>query len=180
MDWSGVDYCDVFISCLDSHSDGTHSLLMDLFQLLSSQDVNWWTGVVWIIVMLLSAVWTLILTAPIHFRASDAMLQYLFRWKNKLICIFDGLMVSKFTAMFWLNYSFNGGWCTVTRDVCIQICVCFDFSFHVFVSMCDIFSSVLWPPSVFTPLCFSVCLCPCIIICRTVVWYWDLVSLVSI
>ncbi len=23
---SGVDYCDVFISCLDSHSDGTHSL----------------------------------------------------------------------------------------------------------------------------------------------------------
>uniref|UniRef100_A0A8C1E908 Tetratricopeptide repeat domain 14 n=1 Tax=Cyprinus carpio carpio TaxID=630221 RepID=A0A8C1E908_CYPCA len=26
MDWSAVDYCDVFISCLDSHSDGTHSL----------------------------------------------------------------------------------------------------------------------------------------------------------
>ncbi len=26
MDWSGVDYCDVSISCLDSHSDGTHSL----------------------------------------------------------------------------------------------------------------------------------------------------------
>ncbi len=26
MDWSHVDYCDVFISCLDSHSDGTHSL----------------------------------------------------------------------------------------------------------------------------------------------------------
>jgi len=26
MDWSGVDYCDVLISCLDSHSDGTHSL----------------------------------------------------------------------------------------------------------------------------------------------------------
>ncbi len=23
-----VDYCDVFISCLDSHSDGTHSLQM--------------------------------------------------------------------------------------------------------------------------------------------------------
>ncbi len=30
-----------------------------------SQDVNWWTGVMWIIVMFLSAVWTLILTAPI-------------------------------------------------------------------------------------------------------------------
>ncbi len=27
MDWSRVlDYCHVFISCLDSHSDGTHSL----------------------------------------------------------------------------------------------------------------------------------------------------------
>ncbi len=26
MDWSGVDYRDVFISCLDSYSDGTHSL----------------------------------------------------------------------------------------------------------------------------------------------------------
>ncbi len=47
-------------------------LMMDLFQLLSSQDVNWWTGVLWIIVMFLSAVWTLILTAPIHCRASIA------------------------------------------------------------------------------------------------------------
>ncbi len=25
-----VDYCDVFISCLDSHSDGTHSLHIDV------------------------------------------------------------------------------------------------------------------------------------------------------
>ncbi len=28
MNWSDVDYCDVFISCLESHSDGTHSLLV--------------------------------------------------------------------------------------------------------------------------------------------------------
>ncbi len=28
MDWSCVDYCDIFISSLDSHSDGTHSLQM--------------------------------------------------------------------------------------------------------------------------------------------------------
>ncbi len=28
----------------------------------TSQDINWWTGVVWIIVMFLSAAWT----APIH------------------------------------------------------------------------------------------------------------------
>ncbi len=34
MDWSGVGYCDVFISCLDSHSDGTHSLLR----------IHWWAS----------------------------------------------------------------------------------------------------------------------------------------
>ncbi len=48
--------------------------MMDLFltnmQLFASQDINWWTGLVWIIVMFLSAVWTLILTAPIHCRGS--------------------------------------------------------------------------------------------------------------
>ncbi len=51
--------------------------MMDLVltntKLLSSQDINW-SGVdcLWIIVMFLSAVWTLILTAPIHCRASTA------------------------------------------------------------------------------------------------------------
>ncbi len=34
LDWS-VDYCDVFISCLDSHSDGPHSL----------QRIHCWTSV---------------------------------------------------------------------------------------------------------------------------------------
>ncbi len=35
MDWSClVDYCDVFIRCLDSHSDGTHSL----------QRIRWWAS----------------------------------------------------------------------------------------------------------------------------------------
>ncbi len=34
MDWNHVDYCDVFISCLDSHSDGTHSL----------QRIYWWAS----------------------------------------------------------------------------------------------------------------------------------------
>ncbi len=29
-----VDYCDVFLSCLDSHSDGTHSL----------QSIHWWAS----------------------------------------------------------------------------------------------------------------------------------------
>ncbi len=36
MDWCGllVDYCDVFINCLDCHSDGTHSL----------QRIHWWAS----------------------------------------------------------------------------------------------------------------------------------------
>ncbi len=40
-------------------------LMLDLFQHLSPPDVNWWTGVVWIIV-----------TAPIHCRASDGRLHF--------------------------------------------------------------------------------------------------------
>ncbi len=54
--------------------EDTFVLMVDLFltntQLFTSQDINWWTGVVWIIEMFLSAVLTLILTAPIHCRAS--------------------------------------------------------------------------------------------------------------
>ncbi len=54
--------------------------MIDLFltnkQLFTSQDIKLmiWSGVgcLWIIVMFLSAVWTLILTAPIHCRASTA------------------------------------------------------------------------------------------------------------
>ncbi len=36
LEWCGllVDYCGVFISCLDSHSDGTHSL----------QRIHWWAS----------------------------------------------------------------------------------------------------------------------------------------
>ncbi len=34
INWLLMDYCDVFISCLDSHSDGTHSL----------QRIHWWSS----------------------------------------------------------------------------------------------------------------------------------------
>ncbi len=36
LEWCGLllDYCDVFISCSDSHSDGTHSL----------QRIHWWAS----------------------------------------------------------------------------------------------------------------------------------------
>ncbi len=63
---------------------------------------------VWIIVMFLSAVWTLILTAPIHYRASISnaiSLQIL--WRNELIYILNGQRTSStFSAHvhFWLNF----------------------------------------------------------------------------
>ncbi len=40
MDWSGVDYCDVFISCLDSQSDGTHPLHMNIPQMFIFLGMN--------------------------------------------------------------------------------------------------------------------------------------------
>ncbi len=69
--------------------------------LFSLQQINWWTGVMWIIVMFLSAVWILILTAPIHCISPN-----LFWWRNKPINILDGLRVSKVLVYFcfWVNY----------------------------------------------------------------------------
>ncbi len=52
--------------------DYRNVLMMDLFQLLSSPDVNWWTGLLWCFYQ------TLILTAPIHCRAS--MAETLMQW----------------------------------------------------------------------------------------------------
>ncbi len=80
-------------------------LMIDLFltntQLLASQDINWCTGVVWIIVMFLSAVWTLILTAPIHCRGKWWNATFLqIWWRNKFIYILDGLRVSTFSSNF--------------------------------------------------------------------------------
>ncbi len=68
----------------------------------------------WIIVMFLTAVWTLILTAPILCRGSTGeqcnatFLQNCYD-EEKLIYILDGLMVSKYLANnhFRENYSFN-------------------------------------------------------------------------
>ncbi len=41
-----------------------------ILYLFTSQDINWWAGEVWIIAMFLSALWSLILMAPIHCRGS--------------------------------------------------------------------------------------------------------------
>ncbi len=83
-------------------------------QLLASQDVNWWTGVVWIILMFLSSVWTLILTAPIHCRGSigeQEMQCYispnLFQWTNKLHLGWPEAEWIFSTFSFLVNYSFS-------------------------------------------------------------------------
>ncbi len=93
-------------------------LMMDLFQLLSSQDVNWWTGVVWITCGLLwcfyqlfgLSFWRHPFTAEhplLRQWCSDTFLQIW--WRNKLIYILDGLRASKFSARFHfrVNYSLN-------------------------------------------------------------------------
>ncbi len=74
--------------------------MMDLFQLLCSQDIIWWTGV-----MFLSAVWTLILTAPIHYRGStcEQMMEFL------QICsssqILDGLRARTLPVNFHFKWN---------------------------------------------------------------------------
>ncbi len=83
-------------------------LMLDLFHLLSSPDVNWWTGVVWIIVMFLSdshsdgthslqSIHCWDTDAETHFYKSDEE-------TNSSIYI-----LSKFSAHFhfWLHYFFN-------------------------------------------------------------------------
>ncbi len=71
----------------------THSLVKNVLmgfisykqQILSSQDVNWWTGVVWITCGLLWCFYQLFgLTAPIHCRASIVMECYFSKSKTHL------------------------------------------------------------------------------------------------
>ncbi len=77
--WTGfvllVNYCDICISCLDSHCDGTHSLQM----------IHWWT--------------------------SDMMLNFSksFSMKKQINLHLGCLRVNTFSANleFWVNYSLN-------------------------------------------------------------------------
>ncbi len=72
---------------------------------LAPQDINWWTGVLWIIVMFVSdshSDGTHSLQS-IHCWASDAKFLQTW-WRNKLIYILDGLRM-KFSWHFLVNYS---------------------------------------------------------------------------
>ncbi len=96
------------------------SLIISNTLRLASRDVNWWTGLVWIIMMFLSAVWTLILTAPIHCRGSigEQVMECkislnLFRWRN------INIMPWGWTNFhFWVNYSFNYSLMFLTDHQC--------------------------------------------------------------
>ncbi len=89
-------------------------LLFTNTQLLSSPDVNWWTGVVWITCGLLWCFYQLFgLSFWRHpFTAEHPLLRQWWNatflqiwWRNKLIYILDGLRMSTFSL--WVNYSFK-------------------------------------------------------------------------
>ncbi len=53
-------------------------------QVFTSEDINWWTGVVWIILIFLSAVWISVVTYQ-HF-----CILYRYHWKSTVLgTIFD-------------------------------------------------------------------------------------------
>ncbi len=97
MDWSGVDYCDVFISCLDSHSDGTHSL----------QRIHWWAS-----------------DGMLHFSKSDeetnssaswmAWRWVCFHvWVNYSFKVCWILWTAHITCASMRRWSFERGWCSI-------------------------------------------------------------------
>ncbi len=117
---------------------------MDLFltntQLFASQDIIWWTGVLWITCALLwcfyqlfgLSFWRHPFTAEDPFLSKWCSATFLqIWWGNKLIYIFDGLRVSKLSANFhfWVNYSFNSCHsCSVWEFLYFAWCICYIFS----------------------------------------------------
>ena len=92
-------------------------LMLDVFHLLSSPDVNWWTGVLWITCGLLWCFYQLFgLSFWRHpFTAEHPLLRHWCNatflqiwWRNKLIYILDGLRVSIFFFFF--------GWTTPLNE----------------------------------------------------------------
>ncbi len=110
LEWcrSFVDYCDVFISCLDSHSDGTHSL----------QRIHWWASDV----MLNSA------AMCVCFRQQnvEALLKNMFEGEKSEVCIVNGTQV-----LLALLETRRPGWVTQTQTYFIShslllkhVCLC--------------------------------------------------------
>ncbi len=80
-------------------------------QFFSSQDVNWWTGVMWILSwcfyqLFWLSFWRHPFTAEHPFLSKWCNATFLqIWWRNKLILIFNGLRVSQCSAhlYFWVN-----------------------------------------------------------------------------
>ncbi len=96
-----------------------NNVLMDFFlttrQLFTSQDINWWTGVVWITCGLL---WCFISCLDSHSDGTHSLQRIhwwavmecyislnLFPWRNKLIYILDSLRVSSFQQIFIFGWT---------------------------------------------------------------------------
>ncbi len=81
-------------------------------QLFSSQNINWWTVVVLIIVLFLLTVWALIMTAPIQCWGSigEQVNATFLKIYFKLFYILGGLRINNFVlenVNFWVKHSFN-------------------------------------------------------------------------
>ncbi len=96
-------------------------LMLDLFQLLSSQYANWWTGVVWIIVMFLSdshsdgthslqSIHCWDTDAVIHFSKSDEETNSSSSWMAWGWAHFQQMFIFKWTSL--LSY----------LTLCIEVC----------------------------------------------------------
>ncbi len=94
MDWTGVDYCDVFISCLDSHSDGTHSL----------QRIHWWASDV-----------------MLHFSKSVQIKKWThlhLGWpEGEYICIFGQSVPLKHNLLSWVITKLLSRWVSLAQGV---------------------------------------------------------------
>ncbi len=116
-------------------------LMLDLFQLLSSPDVNWWTGVVWITCGLLWCFYQLFgLSFWRHpFTAEHPLLRHWCRdtflqiwWRNKLIYISEGLRTSQSNthlplwSIFFIALSFWMFWGSWSHR-CIRMKFSFPF-----------------------------------------------------
>ncbi len=112
----------LWIQDSETRSNGLKLKILDLFltiMLFTSQDVNWWTGVVWITCGLLwwfyqlfgLSFWRHPFTAedPLVSKWYNAKFLQIWKKKKKLIYILDVLMVSKYLSHFhfWVNYSFK-------------------------------------------------------------------------
>ncbi len=107
-----MNIMDTYLKCLDGvlvlfkHLFLLHKMLIDGLE---------WYGIIFDFVMFYQRVWTLILTAPIHYRGSfgEQVMQCLippnlFWWRNKPIYILNDLRVSNIKQIVSLrDYSFN-------------------------------------------------------------------------